>query len=91
MKMQDQINELSRQAGRREELLIAAQKTIDQIDKEALAISEIEAIVQKRLQRRGYRGIYENDQTNTGAMVRVFSYVAEMHGVELRQHKDSIA
>jgi len=82
MKMQDRIEELATDLGVQREKLRAARGTIDGISDEALAISEIEAVVEERLRRTGYLNTSQ-DPVNQRALTRVFVYVAERHGVEL--------
>ena len=91
MKMQDRIEQLSEELGATKTRLSEVRAWNDLVDDEALAISEIEAIVAKRLTRSGYAGNASRgqDQTNTGKLVRVFLFVAERHGVELVRHLPS--
>jgi len=86
MKMQDRIEQLSEELGATKTRLSEVRAWNALVDDEALAISEIEAIVAKRLQKSGYLAPSASARTNTGSLVRVLAFVAERHGVDLRQH-----
>ena len=85
MKMQDRIEKLSEELGATQVRVLTAMATISEIDNEALAISEIEAVIDERLKRGGYLRS-DQDKIDRVKLVRVFQFVADRHGVELVRH-----